>query len=121
MSWDTQGAGLGYLIERGENVENLSKMGESTKLDMAKLLGRVPFSAGDKESKTEKTNLFNESLEKRQDSGKVKTSKETAWSGSGLGVDWDESVGAGRVAASIVRHYGSPFSSNRCFSQKSVD
>ena len=38
-----------------------------------------------------------------------KTAKD--WNGSGLGVEWDEQVGAGTGASSVVSHSLSPFSS----------
>ena len=84
-----------------DTAEN--KSGGSTKLDMVKLLGRLPFYSQDSRSKgAPQENLLGGSSGKRQDPGKEKAAKEASWSGSGLGVDWDEMVGAGRAAASIV-------------------
>eukprot|EP00546_Thalassionema_frauenfeldii_P003337 CAMPEP_0178934616 /NCGR_PEP_ID=MMETSP0786-20121207/23974_1 /TAXON_ID=186022 /ORGANISM="Thalassionema frauenfeldii, Strain CCMP 1798" /LENGTH=172 /DNA_ID=CAMNT_0020612443 /DNA_START=102 /DNA_END=617 /DNA_ORIENTATION=+ len=45
ISWDTQGAGLGYLIERGALIgkttgPNKNAVGE---IDLARLLGRIPI------------------------------------------------------------------------------
>eukprot|EP00536_Pseudo-nitzschia_multiseries_P006259 jgi/Psemu1/255250/estExt_Genewise1Plus.C_1300068 len=85
LSWDTQGAGLGYIIERGHALgkassscsgEGDSIRGETSGLDMAKLLGRTPMDLNENPEQT--------------------------WQGSGLGSDWDDRVGAGVAAASIV-------------------
>eukprot|EP00751_Fragilariopsis_kerguelensis_P017566 CAMPEP_0170833452 /NCGR_PEP_ID=MMETSP0734-20130129/343_1 /TAXON_ID=186038 /ORGANISM="Fragilariopsis kerguelensis, Strain L26-C5" /LENGTH=1050 /DNA_ID=CAMNT_0011199777 /DNA_START=13 /DNA_END=3162 /DNA_ORIENTATION=- len=107
LSWDTQGAGIGYIIERGQTVGKStiaigeSPSGETGGLDMAKLLGRTPMDKNaanfdtsvpgwkSKEPNLEKIEETNESLEK-------------TWRGSGLGSDWDDRVGAGAAAASIV-------------------
>lgn len=70
QSWDTQGAGLGYLIERGFIVEQ----------DLATLLGRTP----------------------KQAKKSMNGSEEKGWQGSGLGGDWDDKVGAGAAASSVV-------------------
>ena len=68
-------------------------------IDMARLLGRTP-------SDQARTSFFS-----RQDIAVTKDSEEKddaatnegrAWRGSGLGSDWDEKVGAGAAAASIV-------------------
>lgn len=102
VSWDTQGAGLGYIIERGSH--------DDINLDMAKLLGRIPFSPGKAGDMGENnSSLFSESSEKKLEPGKERAQKEAAWTGSGLGVDWDEKVGAGQAAASIVSQYQSLF------------
>ena len=108
LSWDTQGAGLGYIIERGHALGKISSSttGESGKndsngVDMAKLLGRTPmdkkaanFVMSHSEGRTKELNLdkINETNE----------SVEQTWQGSGLGSDWDDRVGAGVAAASIV-------------------
>ena len=108
LSWDTQGAGLGYIIERGHALGNIttstrgdSNSSESNGLDMAKLLGRTPMdkkagrfvttmpTGGKKELDLDKINESNEIVEQ-------------TWQGSGLGSDWDDRVGAGVAAASIV-------------------
>ena len=108
LSWDTQGAGLGYIIERGHALGKTSSStiddsntGESSGLDMAKLLGRTPMdrkaanfvttmsTGATTELDLDKINEANESVEQ-------------TWQGSGLGSDWDDRVGAGVAAASIV-------------------
>eukprot|EP00592_Proboscia_alata_P016524 CAMPEP_0194395466 /NCGR_PEP_ID=MMETSP0174-20130528/124439_1 /TAXON_ID=216777 /ORGANISM="Proboscia alata, Strain PI-D3" /LENGTH=1744 /DNA_ID=CAMNT_0039191407 /DNA_START=478 /DNA_END=5709 /DNA_ORIENTATION=+ len=106
MSWDTQGSGLGYLIERG-TVQGTSGLIDNprtdnqslrTSVDMARLLGRTPrakipehksFIVGQNES-----SAGMDALRSASSSGQ--------WSGSGLGADWDDRVGAGAAAASIT-------------------
>ena len=104
MSWDTQGAGLGYLIERGvvigkgpaasnngdANENNASRRGKE--IDMVKLLGRII------KKTTTSTSSSLVPHEQQQEGGE----NGNEWSGSGLGSDWDERVGAGAAAASIV-------------------
>jgi DNA polymerase elongation subunit (family B) len=108
LSWDTQGAGLGYLIERGVILGNDGKAGvssnvevssEITGVDMVRLLGRTP------NDKTVTQFLVNAPVEKPTETNSVQAtsmSEERKWRGSGLGSDWDERVGAGAAAASIV-------------------
>jgi hypothetical protein len=111
LSWDTQGAGLGYIVERGANLgsdTSDSNASGQSKLDMAKLLGRLPFCGGQRimrgETKVGESTpgFFSESTDRRGDQSKGKAKDQPEWTGSGLGVDWDEKVGAGQVAASIV-------------------
>jgi hypothetical protein len=104
MSWDTQGGGLGYLIERGlaiakgpatsnngdANENNAPKRGKE--IDMVKLLGRIIK----KTTTSSSSSLVPD--EHQQEGGE----NGNEWSGSGLGSDWDERVGAGAAAASIV-------------------
>lgn len=101
ISWDTQGAGLGYMIERGVALGKLSKSGASSEndsgsLDMAKLLGRTPTD--------HKSTKFVASVPGDKGDGQKlgQDSSEQKWTGSGLGSDWDDKVGAGAAAASIV-------------------
>ena len=103
LSWDTQSAGLGYMIERALVLSN----GESPKdqrsdqltknksaIDLVKLLGRTPFTGSSPCSATEKSEaLFLDASEDQ---------KQWKFKGSGLGTEWDERVGAGAAAASIV-------------------
>jgi hypothetical protein len=108
LSWDTQGAGLGYLIERGVALgKNASGSDSSPKeIDMARLLGRTP--RADPKSESDRLGqLFRSedaagaALSEIGNRGdKAKTSDK--WKGSGLGSEWDERVGAGAAAASIV-------------------
>ncbi len=86
MSWDTQGEGLGYLVERGLVLGR--NQGDDTadvrKVDMVRLLGRTPKTNGDS-------------------NGDVQGSNENKkFTGSVLGADWDDRVGAGAGPSSIV-------------------
>jgi hypothetical protein len=92
-SWDTQGAGLGYLIERGSSLDENGTMSE---IDMARLFGRTP-SVKPVAAASDIGNLFNDDDATALPKGKGQ------WKGSGHGAEWDERVGAGVVAASIVR------------------
>jgi hypothetical protein len=115
LSWDTQGAGLGYLIERGvalgedERSEEKAVGNEQSQVskgvDLVRLLGRTP------NDKTTSNFLIQSNSAK--DSGAIENEiagnekkagggEERKWKGSGLGGDWDERVGAGAAAASIV-------------------
>jgi hypothetical protein len=114
MSWDTQGSGLGYLIERGiamakdgRHHDDTTSVGESGKsslgLDMARLLGRLPH------SKKVDSFAMGTPIGKNSIGGEAKVAGQDTlpgddgkWKGSGLGKDWDDSVGAGAAAASIV-------------------
>jgi hypothetical protein len=85
LSWDPQGSGIGYLIERGlfaAPQQNADKNGKKLEIDMARLLGRM-------------RTLNKEATEKASNEPK------DVWKGSGLGKDWDERVGPGVAAASI--------------------
>ena len=119
VSWDTQGAGLGYLIERGlvsGHVTNVnSDSGRITSnlppIDLARLLGRTPkIKEKDFQNSTmeEQINFDAVPRAKEQNNEASNTvdvaskEKEEIWKGSGLGTDWDERVGAGAAVASIV-------------------
>jgi len=113
LSWDTQGSGIGYLIERGVALGKNSAGGDGNgkELDMARLLGRTPTV----DARTESNRLgqlfksedatgaalaeldHGTSLEREKDN-----TGSSKWKGSGLGSEWDERVGAGAAAASIV-------------------
>ena len=99
VSWDTQGGGIGYLIERGaalggdhaECEDTTKSSRKRNSIDMVKLLGRiikkptsVPAAKGG--SSVKKSGISNNDI----------------WSGSGLGSDWDDRVGAGAAASSVV-------------------
>lgn len=112
LSWDTQGAGLGFVIERGMAVgKNAGEIqSPSAKIDMARLLGRTPTvssrSPGPGDQAFDSADAGSEALEEMSRSvankeRKVQESSPT-WKGSGLGTEWDERVGAGAAAASIV-------------------
>ena len=102
MSWDTQGGGLGYLIERGvalakgptvngdANENTAPKRGKE--IDMVKLLGRI----------IKKPTTSSASLDSHEQQEGIENGTNNEWGGSGLGSDWDERVGAGAAAASIV-------------------
>ena len=105
LSWDTQGAGIGYIIERGHIVGNSSvessRVESAGGLDMAKLLGRTPM---DKKAANFVTSIPGGKA-KESNLGQIEDSNENlqqTWRGSGLGSDWDDRVGAGAAAASIV-------------------
>lgn len=113
LSWDTQSAGLGYIIERalvlgrdthppdqGPDVTSIDKPA----IDMVRLLGRTPFddSRGSFPGKSASNNTAELALVPP-----VGNSEERKWKGSGLGSEWDEAVGAGAAAASIVSIFGS--------------
>ena len=104
VSWDTQGGGLGYLIERGialgKPIDGNDGMVPSvTKIDMARLLGRTPKSTSLSDSPAQKneSNVFG-----MQDDGEQDKEESAIFGGSGLGTEWDDRVGAGAAAASIV-------------------
>jgi hypothetical protein len=106
LSWDTQGAGLGYLIERGAEIGSMEKQtnesassNQVTGVDMVRLLGRTPH---DKSSSQFLMKASAEKLlETSGDQSKLPNSGSN-WRGSGLGSEWDERVGAGAAASSIV-------------------
>ena len=104
VSWDTQGLGIGYLIERGYALGKPKDGDEGIvasrhKIDMARLLGRTPKAKQvvellpAKSAPTEFALNYNDQTEKES---------EQVWTGSGLGGEWDDRVGAGAAAASIV-------------------
>jgi hypothetical protein len=117
VSWDTQGSGLGYLIERGVamgkgNTSGLSseKGTGATEIDMARLLSRIPTATKPDHSSTAANSLLNHeknrgkpTSEKTPEKPSNETKEDQKWSGSGLGGDWDDRVGPGAAAASIVR------------------
>lgn len=84
ISWDTQGGGLGYLIERGLALgDKDSNQTNGSLIDMVRLFGRTP--KYDK-AKTENTykGLFD--IEMNEESKSEKTSER--WKGSTLGAEW---------------------------------
>jgi hypothetical protein len=108
LSWDTQASGLGYIIERGlimgkgsSDIPDVCR-----ELDMARLLGRTPTKTMISESSI-MNRLFEDATETDMvladiDQSTVAPPLSNRWTGSGLGSDWDERVGAGAAAASIV-------------------
>ena len=117
ISWDTQGSGLGYLIERGSIISEgqsdreLTSSSQSTnEIDMVRLLGRTPCAKKSEEESTSASNTSRQATKldallatngKANDSMKASPA-EKKWKGSGLGTEWDERVGAGAAASSIV-------------------
>ena len=114
LSWDPQGGGLGYLIERGailgksvDSSRNSPQKKSSVEVDMVRLLGRLPtarkehvegiksFFGGDK------SEIDHKEIDKSKGDKETMDNK-NQWKGSGLGAEWDERVGAGTAAASIV-------------------
>ena len=104
VSWDTQGSGIGYLVERGVALgkavggyDGASSANEG-QIDIARLLGRIPkgVSIVDSKDKVDTSGEFNllDNLD-GNDENRV-------WTGSGLGSEWDDRVGAGAAASSIV-------------------
>jgi hypothetical protein len=129
LSWDTQGAGLGYLIERGAALgkpgynggtdHNPDSHANGPEIDMARLLGRVPTVGTRKEANSTMDQPFkrDEAVEEKDadkinsSRGKENSKENDRWKGSGLGSEWDDRVGAGAAAASIV---------SLCFSEMNV-
>jgi hypothetical protein len=98
VSWDTQGEGIGFLIERGVAISTPS----STPIDMARLLGRTPRLIVPDVGAKDTTNFDTfGGLEGEQ----PQTEDGHRWSGSGLGAEWDDRVGSGAAASSIVSQY----------------
>jgi hypothetical protein len=113
LSWDTQASGLGYIIERGSVLgkDSTKSPDASREIDMARLLGRTPTkSKNDDLSRLHRTFESKDSTDatltemKHSTYTVVKDSSvsNNRWDGSGLGTEWDERVGAGAAAASIV-------------------
>ena len=104
LSWDTQGSGLGFIIERGLVISE----GQSDEIDMIRLLGRTPRARKTKEEpKKEASHQQGSESNALLANGNMgeptnASSTEKRWKGSGLGADWDERVGAGAAASSIV-------------------
>lgn len=106
-SWDPQASGLGYIIERGVNgAETLSAEGFLLEtLDMARLLGRTPSDRSRAAFFGKQQPPESKSGEEKDDKVEEKKTEEKTWRGSGLGSDWDDKVGAGAAAASIVSNF----------------
>jgi hypothetical protein len=112
VSWDTQGEGIGYLVERCVFISTQS----STRIDMARLLGRAPkiivpeVPSDDNTNSNSSVGIYNE--HQQNEDGHH-------WSGSGLGAEWDDRVGSGAAASSIVSQHFSYFLSTTfiCLSQ----
>lgn len=98
-SWDPQSGGLGYLIERAAAIGG--KPGKQPGgLDMVRLFGRNPAVEQKPAIPVDGDRDFLALDPKNTSNAAEKTSSE--WKGSGLGPDWDERVGPGVAAASIV-------------------
>lgn len=111
LSWDPQSGGLGYLIERSASILPPTQQYECRQngLDMARLLGRNPTRATKQWKDSEEGILDDFSSPNHNTKQGTKEPSRGAslhrpeWNGSGLGLDWDERVGPGAAAASIVR------------------
>jgi hypothetical protein len=106
LSWDTHGAGIGYLVKRGAMLgKETTREGDAraSPIDMARLLGRTPRVVASKRNMTDPSlaSLFPTGDEdaSSKDGG---AQHSISWRGSGLGVEWDDKKGAGAAAASIV-------------------
>ncbi len=98
VSWDTQGGGIGFLVERGVAIgRSIDGSKNATQIDMARLLGRTPrVVVHDSPSDIAKVASSSFVSEQHQnENGQL-------WSGSGLGGEWDDMAGAGTAASSIV-------------------
>jgi hypothetical protein len=89
FSWDTQCAGIGYIISRGEELRKMDIANNQSQLDMIRLLGRTPRSR--------------HSCDCNMNDFAAEESEKNKITGSGLGTEWDDLVGAGGLASSIVR------------------
>ena len=99
ISWDTQGLGIGYLVERGAALSRLAHDGEAkTEIDMVRLLGRSRKTNNEKVRSAQIYDTFAGSKTSNQSTN---LKDKDQWKGSGLGSDWDERVGAGAAAASV--------------------
>ena len=101
-SWDTQGAGVGFLIERSSLLKDSTDMqNKSDGIDLAQLCGRTPSVAAmtEVEDPGDPFQIKNEGS--GNGTGPLYDTK-NKWKGSGMGAEWDERVGAGVAAASIV-------------------
>lgn len=104
-SWDTQGLGTGYLIERGiaigkekgTGADPTSGSSNPMELDLARLFGRTPTYSAVTRGMGPNAGFFQSQIETTTDG-----TPQVRWKGSGLGVEWDERVGAGAAAASVV-------------------
>ena len=101
LSWDTQASGLGYIVERGNSIARDAATNPDTarEIDMARLLGRTPR----KNIQHLNSQLLNTLKLENKEISTPATVESARWYGSGLGADWDDRVGAGAPAASIVR------------------
>lgn len=114
VSWDPQGSGLGYLVERGavlgksvDSTRNSPEKKPPQEIDMVRLLGRLPTARKCPDDRYHQSFFERDLKADHKEIDKLKGETEVMdeknqWKGSGLGVEWDERVGAGAAAASIV-------------------
>jgi hypothetical protein len=116
MSWDTQGAGLGYAMERGLALTAVQdQRAHAQGIEMARLLSRTSAPQSSQavhgrrlssETEDHQSDLFRSAFP-GADHGAGSTAPrngKSPWKGSGLGGEWDDNVGAGQAASSIVRN-----------------
>ena len=108
-SWDTHGAGIGYLVERGvalgKKKARESSSVVSVGIDLVRLLGRTPSvkskdSAAAFDDHSADGNLKNDLDSNHDDTNNNKTTP--PWKGSTMGTEWDDRVGPGAAASSII-------------------
>lgn len=101
LSWDTQASGLGYIIERGFSIAKDSTTSPDAVrgIDMARLLGRTPRI----NTPPAVSRFLPKMKPENADNISSNTEDSVRWNGSGLGTEWDDRVGAGAAASSIVR------------------
>ena len=87
ISWDTQGGGLGYLIERGLALgDKDTNQTNGSLIDMVRLFGRTPKYDKSKMEKTCK-GLFDDINDESKSEKKAEK-----WKGSALGAEWVSSI-----------------------------
>jgi hypothetical protein len=115
LSWDTQGAGLGYLIERGAALgkpghnggtdRNPDSHANAPEIDMARLLGRVPTVGTRKEANSTMDQTFKRDEAVEEMDGPVE--KEGGMGGR-AGSEWDDRLRC-RCGVNRIMLYGDEY------------